>query len=215
LSAYAERVHQVLAFLGVSTLVIITPGPDTAVTIRSALFGRRRGGVFTAAGVATGQLVWALATAAGVAALLAQSRLAFDTIRLVGAAYLLYLGPRSLYSASRKGKAAHLAAIGTGPRRGWAAYRQGLLSDLGNPKMAVFFTSLLPQFTGADGARFIPLLLLGVIFSVMTFIWLAGYAVAIGKTGDFLRRVSVRRILDGVAGAVLVGLGVRIAAEAA
>jgi threonine/homoserine/homoserine lactone efflux protein len=101
-------------------------------------------------------------------------------------------------------------AAGEPARRGaWACYRRGLLSDLGNPKMAVFFTSLLPQF----GARFAVLALLGLVFCAMTFLWLACYAVAIAKMGDLPGRSPVRRALDAVTGTVLVALGVKLAAE--
>jgi threonine/homoserine/homoserine lactone efflux protein len=200
------------AYLSVSVLMIVTPGPDTAVTIRSALFGRRRSGIFTALGVVSGQLVWAGATAAGVAALLAQSRPAFDAIRLAGAAYLVFLGLRSIYAAI-KGESHYVGESGAVRGSFWSAYRQGLLSDLGNPKMAVFFTSLLPQFTGTGHAQFLPLLLLGMMFCVLTFVWLVGYATAVAKAGDVLHRTSVRRVLDGITGAVLIGLGARIAVE--
>lgn len=200
------------AYLSVSVLVIVTPGPDTAVTIRSALFGRRRSGIYTALGVVSGQSVWAVATAAGIAALLAQSRPAFDAIRLAGAAYLMYLGVRSIYAAI-KGES-HYVAETAAPRGSfWSAYRQGLLSDLGNPKMAVFFTSLLPQVTGADHAHFLPLLLSGMGFCVLTFGWLAGYSVAVARASDILQRISLRRILDSITGTVLAGLGARIAVE--
>ena len=93
------------------------------------------------------------------------------------------------------------------------AYRQGLISDLGNPKMAVFFASLLPQFVPPGGESFLALLGLGAVFAVMTFAWLALYATVVAKAGDFLRRPSIRRAIEGVTGIVLIGLGIRIAAE--
>jgi threonine/homoserine/homoserine lactone efflux protein len=198
-----------LAFLGVSALVIVTPGPDTAVTINGTLSGGRRGGVFTALGVSCGQAVWTLAASAGVSALLVASEPAFLTVKYLGAAYLLYLGLHAIWSAIRRGPASPAAPTGL-PRRGaLACYRRGLLSDLGNPKMAVFFTSLLPQF----GVGFAVLALLGLVFCAMTFLWLACYAAALAKMGDLLRRSSVRRALDVVTGTVLVGLGVRLATE--
>src|SRR5437879_2557298 len=134
------------AFLGVSLLVIATPGPDTALTVRNTLLGGRCGGGFTAAGVAAGQAIWALATSAGLVALLVTSEPVFEAIKWLGAAYLIWLGMHSLWSAWR-GCAAPGAAVATSARlsRG-TAFRQGLLSDLGNPTMAVFFSSMLPQF---------------------------------------------------------------------
>jgi threonine/homoserine/homoserine lactone efflux protein len=197
-------------FLSVSALVIVTPGPDTAVTINGTLGGGRLGGVFTALGVSCGQAVWTLAASAGISALLVACEPAFLTVKYLGAAYLLYLGLRALWSAVRHEPARPGAAGEPARRRGaWACYRRGLLSDLGNPKMAVFFTSLLPQF----GARFVVLALLGLVFCAMTFLWLACYAVAVAKLGDLLRRSPADRALDVVTGTVLVALGVKLATE--
>jgi threonine/homoserine/homoserine lactone efflux protein len=194
-------VTHLVAFLGVSLLVIVTPGQDTALTIRNTLLGGRRGGVRTAAGVAAGQATWTLAASAGVVALLRASEPAFTAVRLLGAAYLVYLGLQTLL---RRGR---LEPRAGGPSR--RAFPQGLLSNLGNPKMAVFFTSLLPQF----GSSFPALVALGLLFCSLTFVWLSGYAWAVARAGDVLRRPRVRRALDGVTGVVLVGFGLRLAAE--
>src|SRR5262249_8991656 len=156
-----------LTFLGVSALVIVTPGPDTALTIRNTLVGGRRGGTRTALGVATGQALWAIAAGVGLAALLAASEPAFLAVRLAGAAYLLVLGAQALVAAVRGG---HRRALPAGSRL--APYRQGLLSNLSNPKMAVFFTSLLPQFGGSSTAALVGL---GLVFSLLTLIWLTAY----------------------------------------
>ena len=198
----------VAAFVGVSVVVIVTPGPDTALTIRNALLRGRAGGIATAAGVTTGQAVWTLAAAAGVAALLRASGPAFVALRIAGAAYLAWLGAAALLAAVR-GREAH-PPVASHARR--SAYRQGLLSNLGNPKMAVFFTSLLPQF---GGASFAALLALGLVFCSMTLVWLSAYASVVARAGDVLRRSRVRRALDGITGAVLVALGVRLATERA
>jgi threonine/homoserine/homoserine lactone efflux protein len=196
-----------LAFAGVAAVIIATPGPDTALTIRNTLVGGRACGVSTAVGVACGQAVWALCTAAGVATLLRASQPAFLALRLAGAAYLVYLGGRALADAIRGRRVEH----GSG-RAGRRAWRQGLLSNLGNPKMAVFFVSLLPPFAGGSPS-FVELLALGLLFAVMTLCWLAAYAVVVAKAGDFLRRTGIRRALDALTGTVLVGVGLRLAAE--
>ena len=196
-------VAHALAFLGVSALVIVTPGQDTALTIRNTLLGGRRAGVLTAAGVACGQAFWTLAASLGLAAILSASEPAFLAVRVAGAAYLVLLGIQTLLGASRHGSRR--------PRRAGSSFRQGLLSNLGNPKMAVFFTSLLPQF---GGQSFPTLLGLGLVFCSMTFGWLTGYAFVVARAGDFLRRSRVRAWLDRVTGAVLIALGLRIATEA-
>ena len=195
-------VAHAFAFLGVSALVIVTPGQDTALTIRNTLFGGRRNGVFTAAGVAAGQAFWTLAASLGLAALLSASEPAFLAVRIAGAAYLIFLGLQTLLGWGHTRRR---------PPEARGAFRQGLISNLGNPKMAVFFTSLLPQF---GGSSFATLLLLGLVFCSMTFAWLTGYAFAVARAGDFLRKTRVRKWLERITGVVLVAFGVRLATEA-
>ena len=197
-----------IAFLAISALVIVTPGQDTALTIRNALLGGRRAALFTAVGVSAGQALWALASAVGVAALLAASEPVFLALRLAGAAYLVWLGVQALVSALRH-RNPELEHERTN-LRARVAFRQGILSNLGNPKMAVFFLSLLPQF----GSSFSALLALGLVFSCLTLVWLTAYGAAVARAGDFLRRSRVRRALDAAVGAVLVALGLRIVGEA-
>jgi threonine/homoserine/homoserine lactone efflux protein len=207
-------VRELASFLGVSALVIVTPGQDTALTIRNTLVGGRRGGVFTAAGVSTGQAVWTVATSAGLAALLVASEPAFIALKVVGAAYLVFLGAQALLGAVRdKPTVARVERRAGAKMRARLAFRQGVVSNLGNPKMAVFFTSLLPQFTPSGGASFLALLLLGLLFCSLTLVWLTGYAVAVAKAGRVLLRPRIRRLLDAVSGATLVALGARLAAE--
>jgi len=195
---------QLAAFLGVSAVVIVTPGQDTALTIRNTLLGGRSGGIATAAGVVSGQLVWAVAASAGLSAVLLASAPLFMAIRIAGAAYLVLLGVQALVAAVR---GAHRVDAAAPPRRRRAPYRQGVLSNLGNPKMAVFFTSLLPQFGSSFGA----MLALGLVFATLTLVWLSAYAVAVAKATNFLQRSWVRRALDAVTGLVLVALGLRVA----
>jgi threonine/homoserine/homoserine lactone efflux protein len=204
---------ELLAFLGVATLVIVTPGQDTALTIRNTVLGGRRAGVLTAVGVSGGQAVWTLATSAGLAALIVASEPVFDALKLAGAAYLVWLGLQALRTAIRgSAKARHEPAGDTRLAQG-RAFRQGLVSNLGNPKMALFFTSLLPQFAPASGPAFAWLLALGLLFCAMTLAWLTGYAVAVARAGDVLRRPKARRAIDAVTGTLLVALGLRLAAE--
>ncbi|MCV9939661.1 LysE family translocator [Boseaceae bacterium BT-24-1] len=203
-----------LAYVGVAALVICTPGPDTALTIRNTLFGGRAGGVLTALGVATGLSLWALATSLGLVALLVASEPVFRAIQYAGAAYLIYLGIMALRDAFRRQGPASPATAAISPRRlaPAIAYRQGLISNLGNPKIAVFFASLLPQFA-AGSSSFTTLFLLGLVFAAMTLLWLSAYALVVAKAGDVLRRSQVRRVIEALTGGLLLALGLRIAAE--
>jgi threonine/homoserine/homoserine lactone efflux protein len=207
-------VSEFLAFLAVAVVVIVTPGPDTALTIRNTLLGGRRCGILTGVGVSAGQLVWALATSAGLAGLLAASETAFQALRLAGAAYLVFLGGQAIIAALRGDHAPERSAAAGGPGRPLTtrvALRQGLVSNVTNPKMAVFFPSLLPQFAPGGRASFWTLLLLGLVFSLMTLAWLTAYATAVAKAGDVLRGPRIRRLLEGFTGTVLVTLGLRLA----
>ena len=203
---------QLLAFLAVSAIVIVTPGPDTALTIRNTLIGGRRAGVFTAFGVSGGQATWTLATAAGIAALLAASEPAFLAVRLLGSAYLVWLGAQALVGALRRAPGGGRERPRGSGLRAAVALRQGILSNLGNPKMAAFFPSLLPQFAPQEHA-FAALLGLGLVFSLMTLAWLTAYALVVARAGDVLRRPVIRRVIEAVTGAILVALGVRLATE--
>ena len=197
------------AFLGVSLLVIVTPGQDTALTIRNTLAGGRRGGVFTALGVVSGQVTWALATSAGVAAVLVSSQPAFTALRLAGAAYLVVLGVQAL-AASVRPRDRETPPRARTQLAARTAYRRGLLSNLGNAKVAVFFTSLLPQFAPAGGPTFWTMLPLGLCFAALTLAWLSAYAVAVARAAVALSRPAVRRALDAVTGCALVLFGLRI-----
>jgi len=201
-------VGELAAFLGIAILVIVTPGQDTALTVRNTLLGGRPAGVATAGGVAAGQACWTVAASIGLAALLVASEPVFVALKLAGAAYLVVLCLQALWHALRGaapvgGRAAELSLT---PRR---AFRQGLLSNLGNPKMAVFFTSLLPQF----GSSFWSLLLLGLLFCSLTLGWLSAYSFAVARAGDLLRRPRIRRSLDALTGALLVAFGIRLAGD--
>jgi threonine/homoserine/homoserine lactone efflux protein len=201
------------AFLGISALVIVTPGQDTVLTIRNTLLGGRAGGTFTAVGVALGQAIWTCAASAGVTALLLASEPAFAVVRLAGAAFLVFLGVQALVAAAKGGAT---SAIVTGRAKGLTsavALRQGLVSNLGNPKMAVFFTSLLPQFVPAGPTAFLNMLGLGLVFCCMTFAWLSVYAAVVGRAGHVLERPMIRRALDGFVGTVLVVFGIRLASQ--
>ena len=202
------------AFLVVAIVVIVTPGPDTALTIRNTLLGGRRGGVFTGVGVAAGQTTWTVATSAGIAALLVASEAVFRAVQYAGALYLAFLGVQALRAAVRRREEAEpVAKPRTRALSPPTALRQGLVSNLTNPKMIAFFPALLPQFAPPGHAAFVVLLLLGLLFSSMTLIWLTGYAFAVAKAGDFIRRGRVRRVLESATGFVLIALGLRLATE--
>jgi threonine/homoserine/homoserine lactone efflux protein len=203
-------VRDPLLFLGVIALLTITPGADMAMVSRSVFMGGRRDAFATTLGIAAGCLIWALASAAGVAAVLAASETAYDALRLAGAAYLVWLGVQSLL-ASRRGYAAELTDGGV--RRARSPFRQGLLTNLFNPKIALFYTTFLPQFIRPGD----PVLLLSVAMAsvhiALGIVWLSAYAWLLDRAVEAFRSSRLRRALDALTGVVLVGLGIRVAAD--
>jgi threonine/homoserine/homoserine lactone efflux protein len=203
--------QQLTGFLGISLIVILTLGQDTALTIRNTLAGGRRAGIYTVLGVVSGQFTWAMATSVGLATILLTWQPAFLALKLAGAVYLVFLGTQALVAAVSRRGASVRAESPTKLTRP-TAFRQGLFSNLGNAKVAVFFTSLLPQFVSRE-ASLLTLLSLGVIFAAITFSRLSLYTFVAARAGDFLRRPAIRRSLDATMGAVLIAFGVRLAAD--
>ena len=192
--------NHLAGFLGIAAIVIVVPGADTALTVRNTLAGGRARGIATAFGVCSGLFVWTIAASAGLAAVVTASQPLFDTIRIAGAFYLVWLGVQTLRG--------HGTSVDARPRRG-SGYRQGLLSNLGNPKIVVFFTSLLPQFASGFAA----LAALGLLFCTMTLVWLLVYAAVVARARTAIMRRPVRRAMNTVAGGVLIAFGLRLATE--
>jgi threonine/homoserine/homoserine lactone efflux protein len=199
--------HEPLVFLGVVALLTITPGADMAMVARSVFTGGRRDAFATTLGISAGCLAWAFASALGVAALLAASHTAYDALRLAGAVYLIWLGGQSLLAARR----GHASAA-PGPSAA-SPFRQGLLTNLFNPKIAIFYSTFLPQFIApGDPALLISMLLAGVHIA-LGIAWLSIYAWLLTRAVEAFRGSRLRRALDALTGTVLVALGLRLALE--
>jgi len=198
-----------LAFLAAAGVFTVTPGLDTATVLRSATRGPRPG-LCAAAGICAGLLAWACAAAFGLMAILAASKLAFTTLKWVGALYLFYLGMK-LIATPRKTIAD--APEATGEADGWAALKRGVLTNILNPKVGVFYVTFLPQFipSGADVAGFS--FLLAGLHVALTFIWFALLVVLTAPICQFLARPNAVRRLDRLTGLVFIGFGARLALE--
>ena len=200
----------VASFAVVATVLTLTPGLDTALVLRAALTQGRRDAAATASGIVAGLLVWGAAAAVGVSALLTASELAFDLLRYAGAAYLVWFGARLILRAVRPRKADALPD--TAPSRtAWRAARLGLLTNLLNPKVGVFYVALLPQFLPAGSDPLGVGLLLAGVHGSLSLLWFALLIVLADALGRWLRRPRTTRAIDGVTGAALVGFGIRLA----
>jgi threonine/homoserine/homoserine lactone efflux protein len=197
----------VAPFVAVALVIVLTPGVDMALVTRNALRHGRRAALLTAAGINLGIALWTTAAALGIAALVATSARLFDVVKLAGVVYLVYLGVQTV---RRRGRPLDAGAGGLTSRR---ALGQGLVSNLLNPKIAVFFTSLLPQFVDESGHALVALLVLGAIFNAIGVAWLTVYALLVARSRTVFLRPRFRRTFDTLSGVVLVGLGVRLAFE--
>jgi threonine/homoserine/homoserine lactone efflux protein len=201
-----------LSFAAVAALFTLTPGLDTALVIRTALRGGRTAAIVAGIGVSTGVLIWGALAGVGITAVLTASRLAYDILRWVGAAYLLYLGIRSLLAVRTTASDTEQPAPDA-PRNWFAAYRMGLLTNLTNPKVGVFYMSLLPQFIPVDVPALPASLLLAAIHASEGTIWLSLVAWGVARLGAVMMSARVRKALEGLTGMVLIGFGVRLAVE--
>jgi threonine/homoserine/homoserine lactone efflux protein len=203
-----------IPFIGLAGLIVITPGVDMALVTSNGLRGGREPALASAFGVSLGVAIWALAAALGLAAAVRASQTVFDAVRLGGAVYLILLGLRSIVNARGSIPADEAGPRDHGPinRRG-AALRQGLMTNLLNPKMALFFTGLLPQFVDRGGDALAGLLTLGAVFNLLGLTWLTGLAVVVARSRVTLACPWIRRLQERLTGTVLIVLGVRIALE--
>ena len=193
-------------------LLIMMPGPDQALITRNALSGGRRGGLLTMVGGALGLGVHATAAAVGLSALLLASSTAFTALKVVGVAYLLWLGVQTWRSA-RRTRLEPAEETGPGEQQPWAAYlRQGFLSNALNPKVALFFVTFLPQFLPAEGGS--PrgdALFLSAVFAGLYVAWFGSYAFLVDRFGRWLRRPAVKARIERVTGFALVTFAARLA----
>jgi len=187
----------------IAALLTLAPGPGTAMVVRSSLRDGWRSGVLTVVGNELGVVVWALLSVLGVSALVAASEAAFVTLKLIGAAALIWLGVQSL----RGSPAAELADVRGG------AFRAGLITSVANPKLAVFFVALFPQFVEPGRSVLATTLLMATLLVIFDFAWYTSLAVMVSRARQTFVRSRVGRWVERTTGAILIALGVRVAIE--
>jgi threonine/homoserine/homoserine lactone efflux protein len=202
-----------LVYVGVVVAIALLPGPDTAVVTKNALIHGREAALGTAMGVNVGLSVWTLATALGVAAILRSSATVYDALKLAGALYLIWIGAHALWDSRRARRDASAGAASGRAIDGRGGFLQGVISNLANPKVGIFFTSLLPQFVSPHSSALLQMLMLGGIFIAFNVFWMCSYALAAVRLAHVLSRPRVKAAVDRVSGLVLVGVGIRLAIE--
>ena len=207
---------QVIAFTGIAAVLTVTPGADTMLVMRNVLARGQRAGLLTTLGICSGLFFHATLSALGLSFILLRSAAAFEVVKLAGACYLIFRGGQSLWRALRGGAAAlpeggGPVARGEGGR--WRSYTEGLLTNVLNPKVAVFYIAFLPQFIGPGDPVLAKSVALAVIHAALGVVWLSLVTAFVGRMRAFLSRPRIRRAVEATAGAVLIAFGARLALE--
>lgn len=199
-------------FVVMSILLIILPGPDTGLVTKNTVTHGGKGGLQTVAGISCGLLIHTLAAVCGLSALIVKSAMLFSVFKYVGAIYLVYLGVTTLYAVLRKKES--LAPVEAESKyRHKSAFLQGFLTNLLNPKVAVFFLTFLPQFLAAGSEPFFPFLMMGMTYTVLTIIWFLLYVYVIDLMSAWMKKPSTQRAVQGISGLVLLLFGMKLAFE--
>jgi threonine/homoserine/homoserine lactone efflux protein len=203
-------VHSLLLFAGIAVLVTLTPGPATAMVIRSALRGGRRDALLTTLGNSIGVLCWGCASAVGISALVAASEVAFVVLKVGGAVVLVSLGIQAF--ARSRGKTARLEAADL-PAFDAHPFRDGLVTSLANPKLAVFFVALFPQFIPTGDPVLPTALGMSTLIVALDLVWYSAVALAVTRVRRALAGSRWPARLERITGSLMIGLGLRLALE--
>lgn len=203
----------VLSFTLASVVLVLLPGPDTLVVVRSLVRGGRAAGIRTAAGVLCGLGVWVVAAVLGLSALLRASEIGYEVLKIVGAGYLVWIGVQSLRALRQPVAAVAPAGPSTAPLDRMGSFGSGFLTDILNPKIGVLFVSFLPGFVPEGYSPVWTTLGLGAVYIALTALYCAALVVASGSISAWMQTTRIRRRIDALTGLVLVGFGVRLAIE--
>lgn len=200
-------------FVFMSIMLIILPGPDTAIITRNTISKQRSAGMRTTFGTLTALLIHTLAAVFGLSALIVKSAFLFSVLKYVGAVYLIYLGCKSIMFITKKQPQKTEEAPHRSKYEHVSNFRQGFLTNLLNPKVAVFFLTFLPQFAGKGPNAFIEFLSLGLTYTVLTLIWFIFYIYLINYISDFMKKPSTIKTVEGFTGGILILFGIKLAFE--
>lgn len=202
-----------LGFAVVAGLMTITPGLDTALVLRSAITQGRKEAIVTALGICTGVLVWAVAAAVGISALLTASVAAYTVLKVAGTAYMLWLGLgmlRAAFQAQPHAVKVNATAIQPQKTSLVQCFQRGLLTNLLNPKVGAFYVALLPQFMPSDTPHLLAGVLLGLVHNIEGMLWLSLLAYTAHRARAWLSRPKTQRLVDGLAGTAVIGFGLKL-----
>ncbi|MEG0258317.1 MAG: LysE family translocator [Lysinibacillus sp.] len=197
-------------------LLIILPGPDTAIATKNTLTVSRKGGLLTIIGSCCGLLIHTIAAVIGLSAIIVKSAYVFALLKYVGAVYLCYLGIKTLWALkelSSKEIDENDEVLENNKYDGQSCFKQGFLTNVMNPKVAVFFLTFLPQFVDGTGETFLPFLMMGMMYTVLTALWFVFYVYLLDKISAFMKKPRTKTVIEGLTGTVLIGFGIKLALE--
>lgn len=200
-------------FVLMCILLIILPGPDTAIVTKNTLTVGRLGGLKTALGSCCGLIIHTSAAVLGLSAIIVKSALLFSFFKYVGAVYLIYLGVKTLWSLRTQKEATTDDDNGLKQLDNKSCFKQGFLTNILNPKVAVFFLTFLPQFVDQGNDTFIPFLIMGITYTILTVIWFLLYVYLITQISAFMKKPKSQNIIEGLTGSILIGFGIKLALE--
>ncbi|MFF2445333.1 LysE family translocator [Priestia megaterium] len=192
--------------------LIILPGPDTAIMTKNTLTVGKQGGFKTMIGICCALSIHTLTAIVGLSAIIAKSALLFSIFKYIGAVYLIYLGIKSLWTLRNQETTETVVKI---KYKNTSSFKQGFLTNLLNPKIAVFFLTFLPQFVNPGSHTFMPFLILGMTYIVLTIVWYLFYIYLLNQISAFMKKPRTQKVIEGITGTILIGFGIKLALEKA
>ncbi|MEH7385279.1 LysE family translocator [Bacillus sp. JJ1521] len=202
-------------FVLMCIFLIILPGPDTAIATKNTVTVGKIGGLKTASGTCCALIIHTSAAVLGLSAIIVKSALLFSVFKYVGAVYLIYLGVKTLWGLKKKEIAASIEMNTKSQFANTSCFKQGFLTNILNPKVAVFFLTFLPQFVDHGSNTFLPFLIMGITYTVLTAVWFILYVYLINQISAFMKKPKTQNIIEGVTGTILIGFGIKLALEKA
>src|SRR6476620_10292187 len=200
-------------FMIMSILLIILPGPDTAIATKNTLTFGKSGGIKTMFGTCCALFIHTLAAIIGLSAIIVKSAILFSFFKYVGAVYLFYLGIKTLWAIKNKGEASATEIITESKYKNKSCFKQGFLTNILNPKVAIFFLTFLPQFVDSKSNTFTQFLIMGMTYAVLTSLWFLFYIYLLNKISAFMKKPKTQMIIEGITVSVLIVFGIKLALE--
>ncbi|MFJ8257176.1 LysE family translocator [Peribacillus asahii] len=192
---------------------IILPGPDTAIATKNTVTVGKVGGLKTVLGICCALLIHTSAAVLGLSAIIVKSALLFSIFKYVGAVYLLYLGVKTLWSLKKKEETASVEMNKKSKFVSTSCFKQGFLTDILNPKVAILFLTFFPQFVDPGSNTFLPFVIMGITYTVLTAVWSLLYVYLINYISDFMKKPKTQNIIEGITGTILIGFGIKLFLE--